>query len=223
MKHQNLRLWHMASKLLILSTNRRLNIEASNYLHGTYLFIRVRSNTNGLEQSFAELGSHKSQDFNVPPNSYTNRFHLARTAGASNHEFIIAHQDLRLFLLLLWKANLREGDFLKGCHVNFEILNNFGLSDQCVQQRLLIPWEQVVDFQSVSITGNVPTHYAAELAAIMMATKPSLETLACCTHTFEEMGCVLNTEKSSYTGQCNRRSGKGETPPIVLSSYRTEL
>lgn len=156
----------------------------------------------------------------------------SETAGAPNYEFIIAHQDHRLFLLLLWKANLREEDFVKGCHINFKILNNFGLSDQCVQQRLLEPWEQVVDLQSVSITGNVPPRYAAELAATMMATKLSLEILARCTHTFEEMGCALNTEKSwlgifcisaSYTGQCNRRSGKGETPPIFLSSYRTEL
>ncbi len=82
-------------------------------------------------------------------------------AGSSYHELIIAHHGLRLFLLLLWKVDLRQENCLQGCHVHLKVLNTFGLSDQQVQQRLLDPWKRVVDLESVSTTGNVHPHYAA--------------------------------------------------------------
>ncbi len=68
-------------QIAILSTNRRLDIEASDYLYGTHLFIRIRSNTSRLEQSLANFGhddSHKGPHLTVQPNGYIGRFHVAR-------------------------------------------------------------------------------------------------------------------------------------------------
>ncbi len=112
----------------------------------------------------------------------------------SVHEFIIAYQDLQLFLMVLWKASLSQQDFLKGCHLHLEVLNTFGMRDKHVQHCLLDPWRRVVNLESVSITGNVQSQYPEELAVTMMSSKSSLDILLRCTHTIEEMDCIRATQ-----------------------------
>ncbi len=178
----------------ILSTNRQLSIEASRYLYGTYLFICIRSNTNALERSLAMFGMAIGTKVPTPPCDRVAMlvdFTWPELTSASNHGFIIAHQDLRLFLLVLWKVNLRQEGIFKECHIHMEVSNSFGMSHQRLQERLLDHWKRIVEVESVSITGMVQPHYAAELAAFMVASAFNLENLLRFTHTFEEMGCAL--------------------------------
>ena len=45
------------------------------------------------------------------------------------------------------------------------------------------------------LSNPVKPCFAAELAASMEASRFSIESILCCTHTFEEMGCIQANQK----------------------------
>ena len=191
-----------------LATNRQINREASKYFYGNNLFIRIRFNTNAFKATSAGedammgtritgldfIDGDKALDLKRDLTAMTAYFTWPRVPCTSVNEFIIAYQDLRLFLLVLWKANISQEDFLQGCHLHLEVLNTFGMPDKHVQHRLLDPWRRVVNLESVSITGNVRPQYAEELAIKLMSSKSNHESRLRFTHTIEEMGCIRATQ-----------------------------
>ena len=153
--------------LSFTAANRQLNTEASKWFYGSNLFIRVRSNTHELDNERVMLDlmiGIKAQNLRSDLMAMSVDFTWPEEPSAPIQEFTMARRDLRLFLLVLWKGNLKNANFLSGCHIHMRILNTFGLSDQHLQQRLQ-------DLESVSIGGTTDPKYAQQLAVSMMASK----------------------------------------------------
>ena len=186
----------------ILSTSRQINLEASKSFYGNNLFVHIRTNSD----KFLDAMLNMMIGMQVP-NVRCGRmamlvdFVWPDEPSPLKFGWILVQKDLRQFLHFHWKMSIISNK-LRECELRLTILNNFGMSDQRIQQHLLDPWRRTVNFSYVSITGVVQADFAAELAAGMMASKFSIKNLLCYTHTLEEMGCAQATQRdleSAYT------------------------